>query len=107
MNRAKKPLNNLKRKKINKEIHSAQGINTPLPPPVESHLAKKRIMPQEGKKKLHRKVPSKRTTPGEVPPGMTSEQHTKVEGERWISLTERKNLAATQRLMHKLSKKKR
>lgn len=106
MNRAKRQMNNRDQKKMAKTIRAAQGqypvretreTTEKLTPKdllkkYPSKQAKKheaimqstqQTMAIKHKKKMHEKIPSKRTTPGLVPDDSTP-AHVHPEGGRWI-----------------------
>lgn len=128
MNRNRKPLEKRMRKKIDKEIRSAQSEyakKDPLPNSDQlraeemlKKYPKKTIKAEKGiiastkknfeikKKKEHSSHHSKRTTPGEVMEQDATPAHAHAEGQRWQKLSVKQSVNRGQAMKRKLSKKK-
>jgi hypothetical protein len=121
MNHREEPINNRVRKKISKEIRSAERETTATQPPIrhlrgqnpaqrpskvvkreQAELTRLKKIIQAKKSKKPAKH-SKRTTPGSVPPS-SPPRNPHIESGRWMQTVEKQTLSRAQRLRGKLRK---
>ncbi len=126
MNRSKRSLNNRLSKKIEKEVRTAQvEYQSPQDRAYSDQLttqemlkkypkkvAKKKKSPLDSmqkrfkfKKQIAKRIPSKRTTPGEVP-STSSPAFVHKEGARWVKTLVKQSTIQRKRLQKKSLKKK-